>query len=105
MEDVTLHMLIIILTPFIIYLIAEEFHLSGILAVVAAGVTHAVERDRMRSASIKLRVVSDSTWSVILFTLNGLVFILLGHEIRESVIKYGVTLPITMDKFSAIFFL
>ena len=60
------HMLIIILTPFIIYLIAEEFHLSGILAVVAAGVTHAVERDRMRSASIKLRVVSDSTWSVIL---------------------------------------
>lgn len=81
MEDVTLHMLIIILTPFIIYLIAEEFHVSGILAVVAAGVTHAVERDRMRSASIKLRVVSDSTWSVILFTLNGLVFILLGHEI------------------------
>lgn len=81
MEDVTLHMLIIILTPFIIYLIAEEFHLSGILAVVAAGVTHAVERDRMRSASIKLRVVSDSTWSVILFTLNGLVFLLLGHEI------------------------
>ena len=76
-----------------------------ILAVVAAGVTHAVERDRMRSASIKLRVVSDSTWSVILFTLNGLVFILLGHEIPESVIKYGVTLPITMDKFSAIFFL
>lgn len=81
MEDVTLHMLLIILTPFIIYLIAEEFHVSGILAVVAAGVTHAVERDRMRSASIKLRVVSDSTWSVILFTLNGLVFILLGHEI------------------------
>ncbi|WP_411551597.1 Na+/H+ antiporter [Paenibacillus lautus] len=81
MEDVTLHMLIIILTPFIIYLIAEELHVSGILAVVAAGVTHAMERDRMRSASIKLRVVSDSTWSVILFTLNGLVFILLGHEI------------------------
>ncbi|KOR89663.1 Na+/H+ antiporter [Paenibacillus solani] len=85
MEDVTLHMLIIILTPFIIYLVAEEFHVSGILAVVAAGVTHAVERDRMRSASIKLRVVSDSTWSIILFTLNGLVFILLGHEIPDVV--------------------
>ncbi|OOC61856.1 Na+/H+ antiporter [Paenibacillus ihbetae] len=81
MEDVTLHMLVIILTPFVIYLIAEEFHLSGILAVVAAGVTHAVERDRMRSASMRLRVVSDSTWSVILYTLNGLVFLLLGHEI------------------------
>lgn len=81
MEDATLHMLIIILTPFVIYLIAEELHVSGILAVVAAGVTHAVERDRMKSASIRLRVVSDSTWSVILYTLNGLVFILLGLEV------------------------
>ncbi|MEC0370224.1 Na+/H+ antiporter [Paenibacillus chibensis] len=81
MEDVTLHMLIIILTPFIIYWIAEEVHVSGILAVVAAGVTHAIERDRMRRGSARLRVVSDSTWSVILFSLNGLVFILLGLEI------------------------
>lgn len=81
MEDVTLHMLIIILTPFIIYWIAEEFHVSGILAVVAAGVTHAIERDKMRRGSARLRIVSDSTWSVILFSLNGLVFILLGLEI------------------------
>ncbi|MFD1956296.1 Na+/H+ antiporter [Paenibacillus thailandensis] len=84
-EDVSLHMLIVILTPFIIYLAAEECHFSGILAVVAAGVTHAVERDRMESASIKLRVVSESTWSVILFSLNGLVFVLLGLEIPDVV--------------------
>lgn len=81
-EDVTLHMLIIIVTPFVIYLAAEECHVSGILAVVAAGVVHAIERDRMEeSASLRLRIVSDSTWSVILFSLNGLVFILLGLEI------------------------
>ncbi|GIO29176.1 MULTISPECIES: Na+/H+ antiporter [Paenibacillus] len=87
MEDVTLHMLIIILTPFIIYWIAEEVHVSGILAVVAAGVTHAIERDRMRSGSVRLRLVSDSTWSVILFCLNGLVFILLGLEIPGVIIE------------------
>lgn len=86
-EDVTLHMLIIILTPFIIYIIAEEFHVSGILAVVSAGVIHAVERDRMESASIRLRITSDSTWSVILYSLNGLVFILLGLEIPGVVSK------------------
>ena len=85
MEDVTLHMLIIILTPFIIYWVAEELHVSGILAVVAAGVTHAIERDKMRRASARLRVVSDSTWSVILFSLNGLVFILLGLEIPDVI--------------------
>ncbi|MFU1798343.1 Na+/H+ antiporter [Paenibacillus azoreducens] len=81
MEDVTLHMLIIILTPFIIYWVAEEFHVSGILAVVAAGVTHAIERDRMTRGSARLHIVSASTWPVILFCLNGLVFILLGLEI------------------------
>jgi CPA1 family monovalent cation:H+ antiporter len=87
-EDVTLHMLIIILTPFIIYIAAEEFHVSGILAVVAAGVVHAIERDRVESASsVQLRVVSDSTWSVILFSLNGLVFLLLGLEIPGVVTK------------------
>lgn len=87
MEDVTLHMLIIILTPFVIYWVAEEMHVSGILAVVAAGVTHAIERDRMRSGSARLRVVSDSTWSVILFCLNGLVFILLGLEIPGVILE------------------
>lgn len=87
MEDVTLHMLIIILTPFIVYWVAEEVHVSGILAVVAAGVTHAIERDRMRSGSARLRIVSDSTWSVILFCLNGLVFILLGLEIPGVIIE------------------
>lgn len=87
MEDVTLHMLIIILTPFLIYLAAEEFHVSGILAVVAAGVVHAIERDRVESASVRLRIVSDSTWSVILFSLNGLVFLLLGLEIPGVVAK------------------
>ncbi|WP_411503782.1 Na+/H+ antiporter [Brevibacillus centrosporus] len=87
-EDVTLHMLIIILTPFIIYIAAEEFHVSGILAVVAAGVVHAIERDRVESASsVQLRVVSDSTWSVILFSLNGLVFLLLGLEIPGVITK------------------
>ncbi|GED69914.1 sodium, potassium, lithium and rubidium/H(+) antiporter [Brevibacillus reuszeri] len=87
MEDVTLHMLIIILTPFLIYIAAEECHVSGILAVVAAGVVHAIERDRVESASVRLRIVSDSTWSVILFSLNGLVFLLLGLEIPGVVAK------------------
>ncbi|MFF2853977.1 MULTISPECIES: Na+/H+ antiporter [Peribacillus] len=81
MEDVTMHMLIQILTPFIIFLAVEHFHLSGILAVVAGGIVHAVERDREISPTVELQVVSRSTWSVILYILNGLVFVLLGLQI------------------------
>jgi len=81
MEDVTVHMLIMILTPFLIYLVSEELGVSGILAVVAAGIVHAIERDRLQAATAELRIVSESTWTVILFILNGLVFVLLGLEV------------------------
>ncbi|OAB34064.1 Na+/H+ antiporter [Paenibacillus glacialis] len=84
MEDITMHMLIQLLTPFIIYLIAEELGLSGILAVVAGGVVHAIERDRTESSSnLKLRIVSESTWSIVLYILNGLVFVILGLQIPD----------------------
>ncbi|MFC0329192.1 Na+/H+ antiporter [Paenibacillus sepulcri] len=80
-EDITMHMLLQILTPFAIYLIAEEIHVSGVLAVVAGGIVHAIERDRSESLTMKLQFVSASTWSVILFILNGLVFVILGLQI------------------------
>ncbi|GAA0408220.1 Na+/H+ antiporter [Paenibacillus motobuensis] len=81
MEDVTIHMLLQILTPFAIYLITEEFGLSGILAVVAGGIVHAIEKDRTESMQAELQVVSQNTWSVILYILNGLVFVVLGLQI------------------------
>lgn len=83
MEDVTFHMLIQILTPFVIFMAAEHFHLSGILAVVAAGIVHAVEHDNEESPNIDLKVVSKSTWNVLLYVLNGLVFILLGLQVPD----------------------
>jgi monovalent cation/hydrogen antiporter len=81
MEDVTLHMLIQILTPSIIYLVIEHLHLSGILAVVAAGIVHSIKREREESPSVQLQLVSQSTWSVLLYVINGLVFVLLGLQI------------------------
>lgn len=83
MEDVMFHMLIKILTPFVVFLTIEHFHLSGILAVVAAGIVHAIERDHEESPSIYLRVVSKSTWTVLVYVLNGLVFVLLGLQIPD----------------------
>jgi len=81
LEDVTLHMLIQILTPFFLYFIAEVIGVSGILAAVAGGLVHAIERDRVESSMLRLNIVSSNTWSVLLYVLNGLVFILLGLQI------------------------
>lgn len=82
-EDATMHVLIQILTPFFIFMMAEKLGVSGILAVVTGGIFHAVAKDRFEPFGTKLQVVSASTWSVILFILNGLVFLLLGLQIPD----------------------
>ncbi|GGH32675.1 Na+/H+ antiporter [Paenibacillus segetis] len=84
MEDVTIHMLLQILTPFVIFLVTEHLGLSGILGVVAGGIVHAIERDHTESSQAELRVVSHNTWSVILYILNGLVFVILGLQIPNA---------------------
>lgn len=81
MEDVTLHMLIEVLTPFLIFMAAEELGVNGVLAVVASGIAHSFSFRRLDPELAKLRVVSQNTWSVIIFTLNGLVFLLLGTQL------------------------
>lgn len=83
MEDATFHVLVQILTPFVIYMISEELGVSGILAVVAGGIVHSMQSDFTEAALSKLKVVSSSTWSVILFILNGLVFLILGLQIPD----------------------
>ncbi len=83
LEDVKLHMLIQMLTPFFLFFIAEEIGVSGILAVVAGGLVHAIERDRVDSSMLRLNIVSNNTWSVLVYVLNGLVFILLGLQIPD----------------------
>ncbi|MEK4059966.1 MULTISPECIES: Na+/H+ antiporter [unclassified Paenibacillus] len=85
MENVTLHMLIEILTPFLIFMAAEELGVNGILAVVAAGIAHSFGYKKMNPEVAKLSIVSKSTWSVIIFVLNGLVFLLLGTQLPEII--------------------
>lgn len=67
-----------VMTPIVIYWLAEEFHLSGILAVVAAGVIHSILYDRMRLTSTKVQMATSTIWKIISDALNGLVFVLLG---------------------------
>ncbi len=84
MEDVTLHMLIQILTPFVIFISAEQSGVSGILAVVAGGLVHSIEKRHVESSTLELQIMSENTWSVIMFILNGLVFVLLGLQIPDA---------------------
>lgn len=85
MENVTLHILIEILTPFIIYMIAEKLGVSGILAVVVAGIIHSFNRKRLNPETASLNIASQSIWSMLSFTLNGLVFLILGTQLPDII--------------------
>ena len=81
MESVSFHVLFEIITPFLVYLLAEAVGVSGIIAVVAAGIAHSFEPRAIAPSSARLNVVSTSVWSVVDFTLNGLVFLILGTQL------------------------
>lgn len=85
MENVTLHMLIEVLTPFAVFLMAEELGVNGILAAVSAGIAHSFGYKKLNPEIARLNIVSKSTWSVIIYVLNGLVFLLLGTQLPEII--------------------
>lgn len=83
--DVVFHSLLQVLTPFIIFFIAEElFHASGVIAVVAAGIIHALVKERTENFRAQEQVLTDNLWSIIAFVLNGLIFLLLGLTLPSA---------------------
>lgn len=81
-EDTTIHVLYEVFTPFVVYLLAERLGVSGILAVVAAGLVMAERAPRLMSASAaKQQLVSDNFWRIIEFLINGIVFVMLGMQL------------------------
>lgn len=71
--------LIFLLLPFAAYLLAEHFHLSGILSAVAAGFMASWMLQDVREA--EARIKSEAILDMVEFTFNGLIFIYLGLEL------------------------
>jgi len=70
-----------LITPFIAYLIAEELHFSGVLAVVITGLILGHKRHLVQSASS--RIFERTNWRTIEFLLENTVFLLIGLQVRD----------------------
>lgn len=81
LENTTFHVLFEVFTPFIVYLVANALHTSGILAVVAAGLVNVISPRVIGPSISRMNIVSTSVWRVLSFTLNGVVFVLLGTQL------------------------
>ena len=78
-----MEVLISLLVPFAAYLPAEELHVSGVLATVAAGLYVGLRASRvMRSDT---RLLGTSTWQMVIFVVNGLAFLLIGLQLPTVV--------------------
>ncbi len=62
------------------YLLAERFHVSGVLAVVAAGIV--CGNTGLKGMSPTTRIVLFSFWEYLAFVTNSLVFLLIGLDVN-----------------------
>jgi monovalent cation/hydrogen antiporter len=84
-NDPVIDTVISVLTPFAAYLGAEALHVGSILAVVGAGLYAGINDPRNIDAPT--RAHAWEVWRMLLFTFNGLVFLLLGVQLRSVVVE------------------
>lgn len=97
-EDPSVQNTLSLLTPFASYLLAEELptylwhdlfglpgelHLSGVLAVVATGLYLGRRGPYIVSSGTRLQ--GYAVWELVTFLLNGLIFVLIGFQLRTVV--------------------
>ena len=78
-DDPVFSVVLTFLAPIATYLPAERYGISGVLATVAAGIW--VGRTAPREMSSSVRVAGTAAWQVLLFIINGTVFILIGSQL------------------------
>jgi monovalent cation/hydrogen antiporter len=90
-------------TPYLAYLAAEGIHASGVLSAVVCGLY--LGRKNSETLSINARIESTAVWKTLEFGLNGLVFVLMGLQLRlilsgihdlsmGQLVRYGATFAI-----------
>ena len=85
-DSITFHVLFEICIPFVVYLAATAIHVSGIIAVVVAGLVNVIAPRTVSPSIAHMNIVSSSVWQVISFALNGIVFVLLGTQIPTAML-------------------
>jgi monovalent cation/hydrogen antiporter len=76
-----------IITPLGAFTLAEHYHLSGVLAVVVAGLM--VGHDTPRYTTGASRLQTAAVWRLIDFLLEGVVFLLIGMQVNLILTDLG----------------
>lgn len=80
--DIASELLLELSLPLITFFIAEEIHVSGIIAVVVSGILKASRFKKITLLEAQVDTVTDTVWHTVTFMLNGSVFVILGMELE-----------------------
>ena len=80
--DIASELLLELSLPLMTFFIAEEIHVSGIIAVVVAGILKASRFKKITLLEAQVDTVTDTVWHTVTFMLNGSVFVILGMELE-----------------------
>jgi CPA1 family monovalent cation:H+ antiporter len=83
--DPFIEVLTSLLVPYAAYIAAESLHVSGVLAVVAAGLVRG--RHAPEIVSAEMRIIARSVWNLLVFMLNSLIFMLIGLQMSDVLEK------------------
>ena len=90
--DANIDIVLTLVTPYIMYIAAEEAHSSGVLAVVSGGLF--LSNRRLLFLSSTSRLHGLNVWESICFVLNGLVFMFIGLDLPQITAGLdGVSIP------------
>ncbi len=87
LDDPPVQTTLSLITPYVAYLAAETANTSGVLAVVVAGLYIGWRAPEILSS--RMRVVAFSFWTMLVFILNGFLFVLIGLQLPEVVKDLG----------------
>ncbi len=98
--DTFIEVLTSLIIPYIAYIAAESMHVSGVLAVVAAGLVRG--RYSPEIVSAEMRIMARSVWNILVFMLNSLIFMLIGiqlSDVGEKLASYSLGQLLTWGLF------
>ena len=81
LDTPTLHVMLELLLPFVIYLTAKSLHIGAVIAVVAAGLVMSLLPQRHTVATARTKLQAAGVWQTLEFVLNGIIFVILGMQL------------------------
>ena len=83
LDDPPVQTMFSLLTPYVAYFAGERLHVSGILAVVIAGIYYGWRSPRIVRG--RMRLQAGPVWEMVVFILNGVLFMLIGLQLPQVV--------------------